>query len=141
MQDDALVARIAQSFARQAMMATLGARLVEVGPGRAVIELPLAPHLGQQQGWAHAGATFAIGDSAAGYAALSLMPAEQEVVTIEMKINLLAPAVGDRLLAEGRVVRAGRRVSVVTAEVFAERDGARKAVALLQGTTTAVPAG
>lgn len=80
------------------------------------------------------GLTFALGDTAAGYAALSLMPEGQEVMTVEMKINLIAPAVGTSLIARSEVMRAGRRLSVVRAEVVALTDGQEKTVALLQGT-------
>ena len=90
--------------------------------------------MSQQQGFSHAGLAWTIGDSAAGYAALSVLPAGAEVVTVEMKINLLAPAVGDRLVAEGRVLRAGRRIVVVAAEVWAETGGTRKHAATLLGT-------
>lgn len=127
--------RVEESFARQGMMATLGAVITDLEPGRCVISLPLGSHLSQQQGAAHAAATFAIGDSAAGYAALTLMADGVEVMTVEMKINLLSPATGVRLLAEGRVIKAGRRISVVGAEVLAEdATGRRTPVALLQGT-------
>jgi uncharacterized protein (TIGR00369 family) len=126
--------KIRASFARQTMMQTLGAELLELGEGTAFISAPILPGSLQQQGAAHAALTFAIGDSAAGYAALTLFDPEDEIVTVEMKINLLRPALGDRLYAEGRVVRAGRRLTVVQAEVFAEVDGGRKPVALLQGT-------
>lgn len=127
-------AAIRASFARQGMMATLGARMVSAGGGACVIEAPIRPETGQQHGFAHAGLAFAIGDSAAGYAALSAMPEGAEILTVEMKINLILPAAGARLIATGRVVRAGRRIVVVTAEVEAERDGARRMVAILQGT-------
>ena len=127
-------AAIRASFARQGMMRTLGAEMRAVGGGRCVVEAPVRAETGQQHGFAHAGLAFAIGDSAAGYAALSAMPEGAEVLTVEMKINLLAPAAGERLVATGRVVRAGRRVVVVTAEVEAEAAGARRLVALLQGT-------
>lgn len=115
-------------------METLGAELKDVSPGRVVITAPIRAETGQQHGFAHAGLTFAIGDSAAGYAALSLMPEGAEVLTVEMKINLLAPAAGDRLVATGEVVRAGRRLTVVRAEVAAEANGTLRPVALLQGT-------
>jgi len=127
-------AKIRASFARQTMMQTLGAELLELGEGTAFISAPILPGSLQQQGAAHAALTFAIGDSAAGYAALTLFDPEDEIVTVEMKINLLRPALGDRLFSEGRVVRAGRRLTVVQAEVFAEVAGGRKPVALLQGT-------
>lgn len=126
--------RLAASFARQTMMTTLGAELVSAGGGRAVIRAPFARHVLQQHGAAHAGLTFALGDSAAGYAALSLMPAGAEVMTVEIKINLLAPAVGEAFEAVGEVVRAGRRLTVVRAEVFALTGPTRKSVAILQGT-------
>ena len=96
-------ARLRGSFARQTMMQTLGAELEEAAEGRTRISAPIAPHVLQQQGFAHAALAFAIGDSAAGYAALSVLPDGAEVVTVEMKINLLSPATGDRLVAEGRL--------------------------------------
>lgn len=131
--------RIADSFARQPMMASLGARLIEAREGRCVICAPILPQFGQQHGAAHAGVAFALGDSAAGYAALSVMVAGLEVMTAEMKINLLSPAIGDALEAVGQVARAGRRLIVVQAEVFALIGGTRKSVALLQGTMIGVP--
>jgi uncharacterized protein (TIGR00369 family) len=127
--------RIADSFARQAMMRTLGATLLHASDGVCRISAPVDDHVTQQHGYAHAALTFALGDSAAGYAALSSMPEGAEVLTVEMKINLLAPAAGT-LAAEGRVVRTGRRLVVVTAEV---RSGAAL-VALLQGTMVPAPA-
>ena len=126
--------RIAESFARQSMMASLGAELLEVAEGRVRIAAPLLEGFRQQQGAGHAGVTFALGDTAAGYAALSVMPADREVMTVEMKINLLAPAVGARLVATGEVLRAGRRLVIVRAGVVAERDGATVPVAELLGT-------
>jgi uncharacterized protein (TIGR00369 family) len=129
-----LEARIRESFAAQSMMATLGARLAEVARGTARIEAPILPGSRQQHGFAHAGLTFAIGDSAAGYAALSVMPEGHEVLTTEMKIHLLAPAKGDLLVARGRVIRAGRRLVIVQADVHALEDGRESHVALLTGT-------
>jgi len=131
--------RILASFARQSMMQTLGATLGALGDGTCEITAPLLPGMGQQHGAGHAGVTFALGDTAAGYAALSLMEPGREVMTAEMKINLLAPAMGARLIARGRVVKAGRRLVVVTAEVEAEAaDGARRLIAVLQGTMVPV---
>ena len=130
--------RVRLSFQRQTMMQTLGATLLDIGDGRCTISAPIAPHLLQQHGAGHAALAFALGDSAAGYAALSAMPDGAEVMTVEMKINLLAPALGDRLEAQGEVVRAGRRLTVVRAEVFAITGASRKSVALLQGTMIAV---
>ena len=126
--------RIRDSFSRQTMMQTLGARLQRIAEGRVAIEAPILPGARQQQGAGHAGLAFSIGDSAAGYSALTLMPADREVMTVEMKINLMSPALGQRLLAEGRVIRAGRRIMVVAADIWAETGTARKHVAVLQGT-------
>ena len=127
------------SFASQTMMQTMGATLIETAPGRCVIRAPIAPHLRQQHGAAHAGLAFTIGDSAAGYAAMTKMALTDDVMTVEMKINLLSPALGDALEAVGEVVRAGKRLTVVRAEVFALTGAARKSVALLQGTMIPVP--
>ena len=132
--DPQIAAKVRASFARQTMMETLGAELTGLGPGEVQIVAPILPTSQQQHGAAHAALTFAIGDSAAGYAALTLFDLDAEVLTAEMKINLLRPAVGDRLVAEGSVVKAGRRLTVVQARVFAEIGDSRKDVALLQGT-------
>jgi len=134
--DPEIERKIQESFARQSLMKTLGAKLERIDAGLVQISAPLLPTSLQQHGVAHAGVTFAIGDSAAGYAALSQMDIDAEVVTAEMKINLLAPAKGPRLLAEGRIVRAGRRLTVVQAEVFGGPD--LTPVALLQGTMVPV---
>ena len=134
-------AKVRASFARQTMMATLGAELLDLGPGTARIAAPILPGSRQQQDAGHAALTFAIGDSAAGYAALTMFGEEDEIMTVEMKINLLRPALGDRLIAEGRVVKPGRRITVVAAEVWAETDGQRKQIALLQGTMIPVGGG
>jgi len=127
-------ASIRHSFAAQTMMATFGADLVAVSQGYARIEAPILPGSLQQHGYAHAGLTFAIGDSAAGYAALGVMPEGSEVLTTEMKINLLAPARGERLIARGRVIKPGRRLVIVQADVHAVEDGQETYVALLTGT-------
>ena len=126
--------RIRDSFDRQTMMRTLGAQLAQIQPGQVVITAPILPTSLQQQGAGHAGLAFSIGDSAAGYSALSLMPIDAEVMTVEMKINLMSPAIGDRLVAEGRVIRPGRRIMVVAADIWAETGATRKHVAMLQGT-------
>lgn len=130
--------RIQDSFARQSMMTTLGATLDSVEPGKVVISAPILPTSRQQHGVAHAALTFAIGDSAAGYAALSLLPEDQEVMTAEIKINLLAPGIGDRLRATGTVIKPGRRLVVVTSEVHAITEGEEKLIAILQGTMVPV---
>lgn len=121
-------------------MATLGARLDAVDPGAVTISAPILPCATQQHGHGHAGLSFSIGDSAAGYAALTLLPQDQEVVTAEIRIHLLAPARGDRLIARGRVVKPGRRLLVVQSEVFAATDGTERQIALLTGTMVPVPA-
>ena len=136
-----MTARIRSSFDRQTMMTTLGAELVAVEPGAVTITAPILPGAQQQQGFAHAALTFAIGDSAAGYSALTTLPEGMEVVTSEMKIHLLAPGRGDLLVARGRVVKAGRRLVIVTADVYARQDdGAETHIALLSGTMVPVTA-
>jgi uncharacterized protein (TIGR00369 family) len=135
MLDPAREAAIRDSFARQGLMQTMGAQIERLAPGRVILSMPIGAEVGQQHGFAHAGATFALGDSAAGYSALSLMPEGSEVLTVEMKINLIAPAAGIRLIAEGEVVKTGRRLTIVRATVRAEAaDGTTRDVALLQGT-------
>ena len=126
--------RVYQSFERQTMMQTLGAQLGEVRAGYVEIIAPILPGSLQQHGYAHAALIFAIGDSAAGYAALSVMGEEFEVLTAEMKINLLAPGRDGPLRAVGTVEKSGRRLIVVRADVF---DGEAK-VALLQGSMVPV---
>jgi len=119
-------------------MHTLGARLVSVAPGEVVLELPYQEPLTQQHGFLHAGAVASIADSAAGYAALSLMPADAGGLSVEFKVNLMAPAAGERFRATGRVVRAGRTVTVCTAEVEALSVDTAKTVALMQATMMTV---
>jgi uncharacterized protein (TIGR00369 family) len=131
-------ARVRASFARQAMMATMGVELVSVEPGVVVLELPFSGALAQQHGFLHAGAISAVADSACGFAALSLMSADAAVMSAEFKLNLLAPAAGERFRATGRVIRAGRTLSVCTAEVEALVGDERRLVALMQGTMMAV---
>lgn len=126
--------RIRDSFARQSMMQTLGAEIDHIGDGEVIITAPILPGSRQQHGVAHAALTFAIGDTAAGYAALTKMPADQEVMTAEIKINLLAPAMGDQLRATGKIIKFGRRLVVVSAEVHAITGNTEKLVAILQGT-------
>lgn len=137
--DDARVEeRVRASFARQGLMRTLGATLAAVAPGRVEIALVPTPAVSQQHGFVHAGAVSAIADSAAGYAALSLMPPDRGVLTAEFKINLVAPAAGERILARGRVVKAGRTLTLAQAEVFAESEGRERLVAFLTATLMAV---
>ncbi|AVP57411.1 PaaI family thioesterase [Pulveribacter suum] len=128
--------RIASSFKAQGLMATLGARLALVQDGEVRIELPFSAALSQQHGYVHAGAITSVVDSACGYAALTRGPAGCEVVTAEFKTNFVRPAIGERFIAVGRVVNAGRQLAVVTGEVLAHTaDGAEpKLVALMQAT-------
>lgn len=131
-------ARVRASFDRQAFMSTLGARLVRVEPGEVDLVLPVRDDLTQQHGFLHAGALASVADSACGYAALSLMPAGAAVLSIEFKINLLAPAAGERVLAKGRVIRAGKTVTVCWGEVIAIKDNAERLVATMVGTMMTV---
>jgi uncharacterized protein (TIGR00369 family) len=136
--DESYVQRIRASFAKQGFMHTLGAVLGEMSPGH--VEIEIRPHaaISQQHGFTHAGAISAIADSAAGYAALSLMPDGRGVVTTEFKINLVAPAIGDRIIARGRVVKAGRTLTLAQTEVFAEKAGQEKLIALLTATMMSI---
>lgn len=126
--------RIKDSFARQGMMETLGAQIDSIAPGEVVISAPITPATSQQHGVAHAALAFAIGDSAAGYSALSMMEPDQEVVTAEIKINLLTPARGERLRATGRVVKFGGRLVVVAADIHTIDGDTETLTAIMQGT-------
>ena len=130
--------RVRASFDRQPFMQTIGASLARVAPGEAEIVMAVTPRLGQQHGFVHAGVVSALADTACGYAAFSLMPASAGVLTAEFKVNLLAPAAGERLVAVGRVVKPGRTLTVTQAEVFAETGSERRLVALLTATLMAV---
>jgi uncharacterized protein (TIGR00369 family) len=125
---------VRDSFARQGLMRTLGAQIVTLEPGLCVIEMGYLPGVSQQQGFFHGGAIGAIADSAAGYAAYSLMPAGVEILTVEYKINLIRPALPPALRAEGRVVRAGKTLTVCRADVFHHGPGGLEACAVLQST-------
>ncbi|MFQ5775980.1 MAG: PaaI family thioesterase [Kiloniellaceae bacterium] len=119
-------ARVRASFARQNIMDLIGARLTRVEPGLVEIELPFRDDLTQQHGFFHAGVTGAIADSAGGYAGFTLFPAGASVLTVEYKMNLLAPADGELLRAVGRVLKPGRTLTVCDVEVFAEKDGTER---------------
>ena len=123
--DPAFVERTRASFARQGIMALIGATLERVEPGVVEIALPFKPELSQQHGFFHAGVISTIADSAAGYAGFTLYPAEAGVLTVEFKINLLAAADGERAVALGRVVRSGRTLTVCTFDVHVEKAGRR----------------
>ena len=126
--------RVRASFDRQTIMELIGARMTEVEPGRVEIELPFRKDLCQQHGFFHAGVTSMIADSAGGYAGYSLFPLGASVLTVEFKINLLAPADGDLLRAVGRVVKPGRTLTVTEADVFAVKGGSEKACARMTQT-------
>lgn len=125
--------RVRGSFARQRVMAFLGATLDEVSPGLAQISLPYRPELSQQHGFFHGGVVGTIADSAAGYAGFSLMPADASVLTVEYKLNLIAPADGDKLIARGKVIRPGKSLVVTEADIFvAKGEEQRQCGVLLQ---------
>jgi len=132
--DPAFAARVRDSFARQAAMRLIGAMLTEVVPGRVCIELPVRDDLTQQHKFVHGGIVGMIGDSAGGYAAFTLMPADASVLTVEYKINMLAPATGDRLVARGTVLKPGRTLSVVRADVYGVTGTQERLIATLQQT-------
>jgi uncharacterized protein (TIGR00369 family) len=137
-QDPDFEARVRRSFALQRVMETIGARLARVAPGEVDVELPFREDLTQQNGFLHAGIVSTVLDSACGYAAFTLMPADAGVLSIEFKVNLLAPARGERIIARGRVVRAGRTISVCTADAFAIQAGAERHVATMTATLMAI---
>ncbi len=132
--------RVTASFDRQAAMRTIGARLVRILPGMVDIELPWDDGLTQQGGVLHAGMVAAILDSACGYAAMTLMPEGSEVVSVEFKVNLLAKARGDRIVARASVKKAGKTISVVDADAFAITGEDEKLVASMTGTMMRVDA-
>ena len=126
--------RVRDSFARQAAMALIGASMTRVEPGRCEIELPVREELTQQHRFVHGGVVGMIADSAGGYAAFTLMPADASVLTVEYKINMLAPAKGERLIARGEVLKPGRTLSIVRADVWARRGDRETRVAAMQQT-------
>ena len=126
--------RVRESFDRQGLMKHLGAELVSLEPGGAVIRVPFRGELTQQHGYFHAGVTGAVADSACGYAAYTLMAAEDSVLTVEYKMNLLAPADGEELVAKGRVVRSGKTLKVCMADVFARKGGVENHCATVLAT-------
>jgi len=131
---------VRQSFERQRMMATLGVSLVHLAPGEVDLRAPYAPEFGQQNGYWHAGAVASLADSANGYAALSLASPGSDVLAVEFKINLLAPARGAAFLAQGRVVRPGRTLTVCLAEVFSLEGSLRAPIATMLSTVIVRPA-
>jgi uncharacterized protein (TIGR00369 family) len=130
--------RIRESFARMQAMTTIGASVAAVREGEVEVVLPFSASLTQQHGFVHAGIVAMIVDTACGYAALTLMPADAAVLTTEFKLHLLSPAKGERFIASGRVVRPGRKLMVCLGEVFAEDGANRKQVALMTASMMVV---
>jgi uncharacterized protein (TIGR00369 family) len=136
--DPDFAVRVRASFDRQEAMRTIGATLASVEPGRVAIELPWAQALTQQHGFLHAGMVATALDSACGYAAFSLMPVEAAVLTVEYKINLLAPAKGQRFRMIGAVIKPGRTITVAEGQAWAIDEGREKLVATMSATLMAV---
>ena len=136
--DPAWETRVRTSFARQPMMATIGARLERVAPGEVDVRVPFREAISQHHGFVHAGALTTAVDTACGYAALSLMPPGAGVLTIEFKVSLLSPGRGEAILARGRVVKPGRNVTFCQGEVFAVEGGVERLVATMSATMMTV---
>lgn len=137
-EDPSFETRVRASFARQTLMKTIGASVTKVVPGEVEIALPFRADLSQQHGFIHGGIITALVDTACGYAALSLMPSDASVLTVEFKVNLIAVARGERFIARGRVVKPGRVLTVCAGEVVALTEGNEKSVALMQTTMMAL---
>jgi len=133
-QDPEFARRVQQSFARQGLMKHLGAKMVFVELGGVEIRVAFRPELTQQHDYFHAGVTGAIADSACGYAAYTLMSADSSVLTVEYKMNLLAPADGEELIARARVVRSGKTLKICAADVFVRKGGAESHCATMLST-------
>ncbi len=127
-------AAVRASFLRQGLMGTLGAWLVDVSPGSVTIEVPHAKKVTQQQGFFHGGVAGAIADTAGGYAALSLMPAGSEVLTVEYKINFIRPAVGPLMRAKGEIIRAGKTLLIGRVDILCGQADALDVCAIAQAT-------
>ena len=140
-QDPDFESRVRDSFDRQTFMRLIGATMTEVLPGRVTIELPVRAELQQQHGYVHAGATSAIADTAGGFAAATLFPADSSVLTVDFKVNLISPAEGVLLKAVGRVVKPGRQLTTCDVEVFAcLADGREKICAKMLQTMICIAA-
>ena len=127
-------ARVREGFARQAYMATIGAEILRIAPGEIDLGLAFRADLTQQHGYLHAGVVTALVDSACGFAAFTLMPAGSGVVSVEFKVNLLAPSVGERMIARGRVLRPGRTLTACSGEVVAVTGGEETPVVAMLAT-------
>ena len=136
--DPGYEARVRASFGRQRAMHTIGARIVRIEPGEVELELPFRDDLTQQHGFLHAGIVTTLVDSACGYAALSVMDRDAAVLSVEYKVNLLAPATGDRMRAIGRVIKSGRTLVVCGGEVIAVSGDTESVVTIMQATMMAV---
>jgi uncharacterized protein (TIGR00369 family) len=136
--DNNFAEKVRESFARQPVMALIGAELVKVEAGEVEIKLPYRANLAQQNGFLHAGITSTIIDSACGYAAFSLMPAGTDVLTTEFKINFLAPARGEYFLAKGKILKAGKTLTVARGDVFAVTSNEQKLIATMLSTAICV---
>jgi uncharacterized protein (TIGR00369 family) len=130
----AIEKKVRASFGRQGLMSTFGAEMTSVGEGTVEIRCPFDARFTQQNGFAHAGVVTSILDSACGYAALSVAPPETEVLSIEFKVNLLAPAVGEAFVARAAVKRAGKNLTVCAADAFAVNGGGEKLIATMLAT-------
>ena len=128
------VEEVRESFARQTIMSLIGGELTRVEPGIIEISLPYRTDLTQQHGYVHAGIITTIADSACGYAAYTLMPPGSDVLAVEFKVNLLRPAKGDTFVARAEVMKSGRTLTVVRADVHALSKDSRELVAIMQGT-------
>ncbi len=137
--DPAYAARVRASFGRQKAMALIGATMTRIEPGFCEIELPFRDDLTQQKGYVHGGIIGMIADSACGYAAYSLMPADSSLVTVEYKINIMAAAKGGLLVARGEVIKPGRTLSITSGEVYARQHGGSVLVAAMQQTLMMLP--
>ena len=132
-------ARVRESFARQGLMKHLGAEFVELAAGRVAIRVPFRVELTQQHNYFHAGVSGSIADSACGYAAYTLMPRDSSVLTVEYKMNLLAPAEGDELIARARVLRSGKTLKICSADVYARKNGTETHCATMLATVMCLP--
>ena len=131
--------RVRDSFARQGLMKHLGARLTVLAPGECEIRVPFSPGLTQQHAYFHAGVSGAIADNACGYAAYTLMPTDSSVLTVEYKMNLLAPADGEELIARARVLRSGKTLKICAADVYVLKGGRETHCATVLSTIMCLP--
>jgi uncharacterized protein (TIGR00369 family) len=131
---EAFEKKVRDSFGRQPFMSTIGAEMVSVGRGSVEIRFPFSSRLTQQNGFMHAGAVTSIMDSACGYAALSVAPEKADVLSVEFKVNFLAPGIGESFIARASVKRAGKRLAVCTADAFAVKEGEEKLIATMLAT-------